>query len=82
MHTEVVPNQKVQEHVRGFPLDPSAESWQLRIATFEVEGEGKLPNVQQICHSRFEMKEVKTSGLLIAVFKSELGLNKSSEMKS
>lgn len=51
MHTEVVPNQKMQEQVRGFPLDFSAESWQLRITTFGIEGEGKLPTVQQICHS-------------------------------
>lgn len=47
-----------------------------------MEGEGKLPTVQQICHSQFKMKEMKTSGLLVAVFKSERGLNKNSEIKS
>jgi len=47
-----------------------------------VEGEGKLPTVQQSCHSHFEMKEMKTSRLLVAVVKSELGLNKTSEIKS
>lgn len=47
-----------------------------------MEGEGKLPTVQQICHSQFKMKEMKTSGLLVAAFKSELGLNKTSEIKS
>lgn len=80
MFIEILPNQKVQ--VRGFSLDSSAESGQLSIATFGAEEEGKLPTLRQISRSQFKMKEMKTSVLLVAVFKSEFGLDKTSEVKS